>query len=534
MRIAASPTCRLLSTGRRVPAVPARHGPRVVAPFATAVESPTARDVDPAQILRNVRPKLLIDGDFVDAASGKTFPVLDPRTEDVVAQVAEADAADVDRAVGAARRAFDSGPWRKMSGRQRGKVMARMADLLEQRAEEFARIETLDNGKPLAESRAFDVTAVVSHFRYFAGWADKISGKTLQTNGNMFAYTLHEAIGVAGQIIPWNYPLLMLAWKVAPALACGCTVVLKVAEQTPMSALLFGELALEAGLPPGVLNILPGYGPTAGAALASHPGVDKVSFTGSTEVGREVMRAAAGGIKHVSLELGGKSAAIICPDVDLESVVDDTHMALFYNHGQNCCAGSRTYVHESLYDEFVERAVERAQRATVGDPFGDAQIGPLVDSAQFEKVLGYMKAGKAQGAVLRCGGGRAGPKGYYVEPTVFSDVRDEMSIAQEEIFGPVQSIMKWSSVEEVLDRANANPYGLAAGVWTKDLDMANRLSRGLRAGTVWVNCYNYFDDAVPFGGYKMSGFGRDLSEYALNNYMEVKAVVTPLEDPAWI
>ncbi|CAD7698343.1 unnamed protein product [Ostreobium quekettii] len=534
MRAAASPLWRVLSTGRRVPAAPARHGARVVAPLATAVESPIAQDVNPAQILRNVRPKLLIDGDFVDAASGKTFPVLDPRTEDVIAQVAEADAADVDRAVGAARRAFDSGPWRKMSGRQRGRVLSRLADLVEERAEEFARIETLDNGKPLAMSREGDIPFVVSHFRYYAGWADKISGKTLQTNGNTFAYTLHEAVGVVGQIIPWNFPLPMLAFKVAPALACGCTVVLKVAEQTPLSALLFGELALEAGVPPGVFNILPGYGPTAGAALVAHPGVDKISFTGSTEVGREIMRGAADGIKHVSLELGGKSAAIVCPGVDMESVVEDTHVALFLNQGQACCAASRTYVHESLYDEFVERAVERAQRATVGDPFGDVQLGPLVDSAQFEKVLGYMREGEAQGAVIGCGGSRVGSKGYYVEPTVFSDVRDEMSIAKEEIFGPVQSIMKWSSVEEVLDRANANPYGLAAGVWTKDLDLANRLSRGLRAGTVWINCYNAFDHAVPFGGYKMSGFGRDLGEYALSNYMEVKAVVTPLKDPAWI
>eukprot|EP00803_Ostreobium_quekettii_P007916 evm.model.scf_40.8 EVM.evm.TU.scf_40.8 scf_40:59981-64347(-) len=534
MSASASPLWRVLSTGRRVPAVPARHGPLVVAPFATAVESPTAQDVNPAQILRNVRPKLLIDGDFVDAASGKTFPVLDPRTEDVIAQVAEADAADVDRAVGAARRAFDSGPWRKMSGRQRGRVLSRLADLLEERAEEFARIETLDNGKPLALSRGFDIPFVVSHFRYFAGWADKISGKTLQTNSNTFAYTLHEAVGVAAAIIPWNLPLLMMALKAAPALACGCTVVLKVAEQTPMSALLFGELALEAGVPPGVFNILPGYGPTAGAALVAHPGVDKVSFTGSTEVGREIMRGAADGVKHVSLELGGKSAAIVCPGVDLESVVEEAHDALFMNQGQACAAGSRTFVHESLYDEFVERAVERAQRATVGDPFGDVQLGPLVDSAQLEKVLGYMREGAAQGAVVRCGGSRIGSKGYYVEPTVFSDVRDEMSIAKEEIFGPVQSIMKWSSVEEVLDRANASPYGLGAGVWTKDLDLANRISRGLRVGTVWVNCYNQFDDAAPFGGYKMSGFGRDMSEYALQNFTEVKAVVTPLQDPAWI
>lgn len=508
---------------------------RKVAASAGSVETPpTKSDEEVKKLLGNVKPKLVIGGEFVDAESGKTFPVIDPRTEETIVEVAEADAADVDKAVKAAREAFDEGPWPKMSAKQRGRLMYKFADLMEEHAEELAQLETLDNGKPISYSRAADIPLTVSHFRYFAGWADKIHGKTIRMDGNLFGYTLHEPVGVCAQIIPWNFPLLMAAWKIAPAIACGCTVIVKCAEQTPLTALRMAELALEAGIPPGVINMLPGYGPTAGAALASHPDVDKVAFTGSTEVGREVMIAAAAGLKNVSLELGGKSALIVCPDVDVDAAVEDAHMGLFFNHGQCCCAGSRTFVHESIYDEFLEKSVEKAKQRIVGDPFTNVDQGPQVDKDQFNKVMSYIDIGRTEGAKLMCGGAKAADKGYYIEPTVFADVSDNMRIAKEEIFGPVQAIMKFSSYDEVLKRANSSEYGLAAGVCTKDHATANRLSRGLRAGTVWVNCFNNFDDAVPFGGYKMSGIGRDKGEYALENYTEVKSVVTPLDDPAWI
>jgi len=476
----------------------------------------------------------MIDGAFVDAASGKTFPVVDPRTEKVVIEVAEADKEDVDRAVKAARRAFDEGPWPRFTGRERGRILFRFADLLEAHLEELAQLETLDNGKPLSVSRSTDIPSVISHLRYFAGWADKITGKTVPVDGSFFAYTLHEPVGVVGQIIPWNFPLLMMAWKIAPALAAGNTVVLKCAEQTPLTALRAAELALEAGIPNGVLNVLPGYGPTAGAALASHPDVDKIAFTGSTEVGQKIMQMASGNLKNISLELGGKSPLIVFPDFDLDSAVATAHFALFFNHGQCCNAGSRLFVHSSLFDQFVEKAVKVATERVVGDPFTDVDQGPQVNQEQFAKIMGYIDSGNKQGADMVCGGHRIGERGYYIEPTVFANVKDEMDIARDEIFGPVQSILKFENIDEVIRRANDTTYGLAAGVLTNDLHTANRVSRSLKAGTVWINAYHGFDDALPFGGYKMSGIGRDKSGYALANYTEVKTVMMPLKDSPWL
>jgi len=478
--------------------------------------------------------KLIIDGKFVDAVDGKTFQNIDPRTEQSICSIAEAGKRDIDLAVAAARKAFDHGPWPRMSGRERGRILHKFADLLEANAEELAQLETLDNGKPIFFSRAADVPLSIDHFRYYAGWADKIHGKTIPVDGDFLAYTLHEPVGVVGQIIPWNFPLLMAAWKLAPALATGNTVVLKVAEQTPLTALRAGEIALEAGIPPGVLNVLPGMGHTAGAALSQHMDVDKVAFTGSTEVGRMVMRdAAMSNLKKVTLELGGKSPAIVCEDADIDKAVDDTNFALFFNQGQCCCAGSRLYVQESIYDEFVAKAVAKAKQRTVGDPFTEVDQGPQVNEEQMKKILNYITLGKEQGATMQVGGGRHGSQGYYVQPTLFTDVTDDMAIAREEIFGPVMSIMKYKTLDEVIARANQSEYGLAAGVWTKNIDTANKLSRNLRTGTVWVNCYNNFDAAIPFGGYKQSGIGRDKSEYALEAYTETKVICTPISDPAW-
>lgn len=412
----------------------------------------------------------------------------------------------------------------------------KFADLMEQHADELAALESLDNGKPLFMSKIADIPLAVDHFRYYAGWADKIHGKTIPNDGPYFGYTLHEPLGVVGQIIPWNFPLLMLAWKVAPALACGNTVVLKPAEQTPLTAMRVGQLALEAGLPPGVLNVLPGYGPTAGAAITSHPLVDKVAFTGSSEIGRLVGKAAAEQIKPVSLELGGKSPTIVWKDVNVDKAVEDAHFALFFNHGQCCAAGSRLYVHEAIYDEFLEKSIARAKSRKVGDPFLDGvEQGPQVDADQFSKIMGYIDAGKREGAELVAGGARHGEKGYYIEPTVFANAHDDMTIAKEEIFGPVQTIMKYSSMDEVIKRANNSPYGLAAGIMAQDVDVVNTLSRSVKAGTVWVNCYNVYDSAMPFGGYKTSGVGRDKGEYALEHYTQVKAVYQKLpEGQTWM
>ncbi|PHU23858.1 Aldehyde dehydrogenase, mitochondrial [Capsicum chinense] len=480
--------------------------------------------------------KLLINGQFVDSASGKTFPTLDPRTGEVIANVAEGDAEDINRAVAAARKAFDEGPWPKMSAYERSRIMLKFADLVEKHNDEIAALETWDNGKPYLQAAEAEVPSFVRLFRYYAGWADKIHGLTVPADGPHHVQILHEPIGVAGQIIPWNFPLLMFAWKVGPALACGNTIVLKTAEQTPLTALYVAKLFHEAGLPPGVLNIVSGFGPTAGAALASHMDVDKLAFTGSTETGQTVLQLAAkSNLKPVTLELGGKSPFIICEDADVDHAVELAHFALFFNQGQCCCAGSRTYVHERVYDEFVEKAKARAMRRVVGDPFKKGvEQGPQIDSEQFLKVMRYIREGRDSSATLECGGHRIGSKGYFIQPTVFSNVKEDMSIAQDEIFGPVQCVFKFKDIGEVIKRANNTRYGLAAGVFTKNIDKANTLTRALRAGTVWINCYDVFDAGIPFGGYKMSGMGREKGIHSLNNYLQVKAVVTPLKNPAWI
>ncbi|KAJ7945888.1 putative Aldehyde dehydrogenase [Quillaja saponaria] len=478
----------------------------------------------------------LINGQFVDAASGKSFPTYDPRTGEVIAHIAEGDAEDINRAVSAARKAFDEGPWPKMTAYERSRILLRFADLVEKHNDELAALETWNNGKPYLQAAQSEVPMFVRLFHYYAGWADKIHGLTVPADGNYHVQTLHEPIGVAGQIIPWNFPLLMFAWKVGPALACGNTIVLKTAEQTPLTALYVAKLFHEAGLPPGVLNIVSGYGPTAGAALASHMDVDKIAFTGSTETGKVVLELAAkSNLKPVTLELGGKSPFIICEDAEIDHAVELAHFALFFNQGQCCCAGSRTFVHERVYDEFLEKAKARALRRVVGDPFKNGvEQGPQIDSEQFEKVLRYIRSGIESKATLECGGERIGSKGYFIQPTVFSNVQDDMLIAKDEIFGPVQSILKFKDIDEVIKRANATRYGLAAGVFTRSLETANTLTRGLRAGTVWVNCFDVFDAAIPFGGYKMSGIGREKGIYSLHNYLQVKAVVSPLKNPAWL
>jgi len=474
--------------------------------------------------------KILINNRWIDSRSGKTFPTINPATGEEICQVAEADAADVDEAVKAARNAFENGPWPKMSAAERGRLLYRLADLIEQHADELALLESLDNGKPYHVAKAADLGLSVATYRYYAGWADKVQGRTVPVAGNYFTYTRHEPVGVVGQIIPWNFPILMQTWKLAPALATGNTVVMKPAEQTPLTALRVGELILEAGFPEGVVNILPGYGPTAGAAIASHMDVDKVAFTGSTEVGHLVMEAAAkSNLKRVTLELGGKSPNIIFADADMEEAVEGTHFGLFFNQGQCCCAGSRVFVESKCYDEFVERSVARAQRRKVGDPLdAKTEQGPQVDDIQFDKVMGYIESGKREGAKLAHGGKRVGSRGYFIEPTVFVDVQDSMQIAREEIFGPVMSIIKFDDLNDVVRRANKTMYGLAAAVWTRDIGKAHAIANRVRAGTVWVNCYDVFDPGAPFGGFKQSGIGREMGEYGLQQYTELKTVTVKL------
>jgi len=474
--------------------------------------------------------RLLINNRWVNSESGKTFATINPATGDEIAQVAEADSADVDRAVRAARAAFDGGAWRKISAAERGRMLNRLADLIEQNADELALLESLDNGKPYQVAKAADLPLTIACYRYYAGWADKVQGKTIPIAGDYFCYTRHEPVGVVGQIIPWNFPLLMQAWKLAPALATGNTVVMKPAEQTPLTALRVGELIVEAGFPEGVVNLLPGFGPTAGAAIANHMDVDKIAFTGSTEVGHLIMEASAkSNLKRVTLELGGKSPNIVFADADMDQAIEGSHFALFFNQGQCCCAGSRLFVEDKCYDEFVEKSVARAKARKVGNPFdASTEQGPQVDRTQFDKVMSYIAAGKREGASLRCGGGRWGDRGYFVEPTVFADVQDHMKIAEEEIFGPVMSIIKFKDMSEVIDRANRSVYGLAAAVWTRDIGKAHAIANSVRAGTVWVNCYDVFDAGAPFGGFKQSGIGRELGEYGLQQYTEVKTVTVKL------
>ncbi|MGD1912406.1 MAG: aldehyde dehydrogenase family protein [Rivularia sp. (in: cyanobacteria)] len=472
--------------------------------------------------------KLLINNQWVESVSGKKFETINPATGEVICSLSEADAADVDKAVEAAKNAFQ-GEWRKMSATRRGELLYKLADLIEQNIDDLARLETLDNGKPLTSSYG-DLNLVIRCYRYYAGWADKVQGKTIPINGDYFCYTRHEPVGVVGQIIPWNFPLLMQAWKLAPALATGNVVVMKTAEQTPLSALRIGELIIEAGFPPGVVNILSGYGPTAGAAIASHMDVDKLAFTGSTEVGHLVMEAAAkSNLKRVTLELGGKSPNIVFADADMDAAIEGAHHGLFFNQGQCCNAGSRVFVEEKCYDEFVAKSVERARNRTVGDPFDSTtQQGAQIDKAQFDKIMSYIESGIGEGASMKCGGHRVGDKGFFIEPTVFADVKNNMKIAQEEIFGPVMTIIKFKDIDEAIHLANTTMYGLAAGVWTQDITKAHAIANNVRAGTVWVNCYHVFDAAAPFGGFKQSGMGRELGEYCLENYTEVKTVTVKL------
>ncbi|XP_031488766.1 aldehyde dehydrogenase family 2 member C4-like [Nymphaea colorata] len=480
--------------------------------------------------------KLFIHGQFVDAVSGKTFDTIDPRTGDRIAKIAEGDKADIDLAVKAAREAFDHGPWPRMTGSARGKLMFKLADLMDQNVEEITSLDALNAGKPLILVKLVDFSDAVNALRYFAGAADKIHGETLKMSGSLLGHTWREPIGVVGLIIPWNFPTTLLFGCLAPALAAGCTVVVKPAEQTPLTALYYGHLAKLAGIPDGVINVVTGFGPTAGAALSSHMDVDKISFTGSTKVGRLIMEAAAkSNLKSVTLELGGKSPLIIFDDADLDMAVELARAAVFFNKGEICVAGSRVLVQEGIYDEFLKKLIVKTKEWVVGDPF-DPQVnqGPQIDRRQFEKVLAYIECGKKEGATLVTGGKACGSKGYYIEPTIFADVKDDMTIAKEEIFGPVMSLMKFKTIEEAIERANKTMYGLAAGIVTKNLNVANTVSRSVRAGTIWVNCYFAFDADCPYGGYKMSGFGRANGLNALDNYLQVKSVVTPLYNSPWL
>jgi aldehyde dehydrogenase (NAD+) len=473
---------------------------------------------------------LLIGGKWLDSVSGKTFPTTNPATGEVICQVAEGDKADVELAVKAARKAFEQGPWPRMNASERGRLLNKLADLIEENKDELARLESLDNGKPLRDATAADLPLTIKCYRYYAGWADKIHGKTIPVEGDYFCYTRHEPVGVVGQIIPWNFPLLMHAWMWGPALAAGCTIVLKPAEQTPLTALRVAMLAQDAGFPDGVINVIPGYGPTAGAAISSHMDIDKVAFTGEYTTGQIISEAAAkSNLKRVSLELGGKSPNVIFADADLDAAVEGAYFGLFFNQGQCCCAGSRLFVEEKIHDQLVEKLVNKAKTQRVGDPFDpDTTQGPQVSQEQCDRIMSLIESGKKEGATLLTGGRRVGETGYFVEPTVFDNVTDNMRIAKEEIFGPVMNILKFKDVDEVVRRGNQTFYGLAAAVWTRDIKKAHRMANSLRAGTVWINCYDVFDAAAPFGGFKMSGHGRELGEYALEQYTEVKTVYVSL------
>lgn len=474
--------------------------------------------------------KMFINNQWVDSVSGKTFPTYNPATGEVMAQVAEGDREDIDRAVKAARKAFDGGAWPELSPSERGRLLWKLADLMEQHAEELAQLDSLDNGKPLSVARAADVPLAIDIFRYMAGWATKLEGNTIPISAKSkrqqyFAYTRREPVGVVGQIIPWNFPLLMAAWKLSPALTTGCTVVLKPAEQTPLSALFLAELIAEAGFPEGVVNVVPGYGETAGAALASHPNVDKVAFTGSTEVGKLILQAAAGNLKKVSLELGGKSPNIVFGDADMKGTIPGAASAIFFNQGEVCSAGSRLYVEKDMFDKVVEGVADQAKKIKVGHGFEpDTTMGPLVSEEQLQRVCNYLEAGLSEGAEAICGGKKREGAGYFVEPTVMVNTNPKMRVVREEIFGPVVVATPFSDIDDIVAQANDTEFGLAAGVWTKDISKAHRVAHKLRAGTVWINCYSIFDAALPFGGFKQSGWGREMGHEVLELYTEVKSV----------
>lgn len=474
---------------------------------------------------------LFINNEFVEGVKKQKFDVINPSTEEVICQVCEGTEEDVDLAVKAARAAFNGG-WRETTPNERGRLLLKLADIAEANLDLLAAVESLDNGKSITNAKG-DVGAVVGTIRYYGGWADKIHGKTIDVSPEMLNYTRQEPIGVCGQIIPWNFPLLMFAWKIGPALATGNTVVMKTAEQTPLSALVFAQFVKEAGFPPGVLNIVSGFGKTAGAAVSSHMDIDKVAFTGSTPVGRTIMKAAAdSNLKKVTLELGGKSPNIIFDDADIEHAIEWVNFGILYNHGQCCCAGTRIFVQETIYDKFLAAFKERANRTTVGDPFDEGVFqGPQVSQLQFDRIMGYIESGKSEGATVETGGERLGNKGYFIKPTIFSNVTPDMKIMKEEIFGPVCAIAKFKDAEDVVHLANDTNYGLAAAVHTKNITTAIKVSNAIKAGTVWVNCYNVLSYQVPFGGFKESGIGRELGEAALANYTESKSVTVHLGKP---
>ena len=475
--------------------------------------------------LRQSPKKLLINGKWVAPKSGKTFETINPANEEVLALVAEGDKADVDEAVKAARKAFEEGKWPNIGPHQRAQLMFKIAELIDKHADELAELETLDNGKPLTFSRGFDIPAAAETFRYYGGWVTKIYGETNPSDPAFFNYTLREPVGVCGQVIPWNFPLLMAAWKLGPALACGNTVILKPAEQTPLTAIRLGELIMEAGLPEGVVNIITGFGPGAGSSIAEHPDIDKVAFTGSTEVGKLILQASAGNLKKVSLELGGKAPNIIFPDADLDQAVPTSMMGVYFNSGQVCCAGTRIFVQRDCYDEVVGKLANFSNKVSMGDPFDQkSTLGPLVSREQFDRVKGYLEVGKREGAKVAAGGEAGTGKGYFVKPTLFTDVKNEMRIAREEIFGPVGAAIAFTDENDAVLQGNHTDYGLSAAVWTRDISRAHKVARSLKAGTVWINCFNQLDPISPFGGYKQSGFGRELGKYAIDLYTQIKSV----------
>jgi acyl-CoA reductase-like NAD-dependent aldehyde dehydrogenase len=470
---------------------------------------------------------LLINNEWRASAAGQRMAVVNPATEEVIAEVASAESADLDAAVSAARAALD-GPWGRMSARERGRLVRKLGDRLLERADEVARLETLHNGKPITESRQIEIPAAAECFEYYGGWSDKVMGETIPVRGNHLTYTLREPIGVVAAIVPWNFPLLLTAWKVAPALACGNTVIIKPASQTPLTALALGEIAIEVGLPPGVLNVLPGPGSRLGQAIVEHPGIDKIAFTGDTSTGKGIMRGAAGTLKKITLELGGKSPNIVLADADIDAAIRGATVGIFYGKGEVCAAGSRLLVDRSIKSEFIEKLASRARKMTAGDPMDPrTRFGALSSKKQLDTVMRYIESGKQEGATLVAGGARTDigtGKGYFVQPTVFADVRPEMTIAREEIFGPVLASIEFADIDEAIARANDTEYGLAAGVWTRDIKKAHYIARKLQAGTVWINTYNVYDTAAPFGGYKQSGFGREMSAHALEHYTQIKTV----------